>query len=177
MLCGKSGHGAADCRTRAVEENQPPAKKNPPPPEPPVPSRDAVFVPGFGCKGVGKDANYGVAIAPPSVPSAEELPVELQRPSSSSGAFEVDLLPEPSLPPDPIAATSEEVEEWMRSSFRPITNLDTNDRSFPPEVGDNILWRGVKTGPHGQPSTKCEYFNAKVRHRAFDKDGLWFYVD
>ena len=55
----------------------------------------------------------------------------------------------------------------MSSSFKPLTNISTN---FPPEVGDSVLWRGVKIGPHGQPSTKCEYFNAKLRHKAVDSD-------
>ena len=40
------------------------------------------------------------------------------------------------------------------------------------------MWRGVKTGRNGQPSTKCEYFNGKVRHMAVDDDHeLYLYVD
>ena len=63
----------------------------------------------------------------------------------------------------------------MSSSFKPLTNIRTN---FLPDVGDSVLWRGVKIGPHGQPSTKCEYFNAKLRHKAVDSDNeFWFYVD
>ena len=34
----------------------------------------AVFVLGFGCKGKGKVANYGVAIAPPNVAKEEDIP-------------------------------------------------------------------------------------------------------
>ena len=174
QLCGKSGHGAEDCRTRAQPQMTPPAEQPPPPPTP-EPSRYAVFVPGFGCKGEGKVANYGVAIALPSVATEEDLPPGLQQPGSSSSAQGVEAPPEAPLIPTPIPATTQEVEEWMSSSFKPLTNISTN---FPPEVGDSVLWRGVKTGPHGQPSTKCEYFNAKVRHTAVDEDHeFWFYVD
>ena len=59
--------------------------------------------------------------------------------------------------------------------FRPLTNISLR---FPPEVGDSILWRGLKTGPNGQPSTKCEYFNAEVKHAVLDSDGdTWVYVN
>ena len=51
MQCGKSGHGAEDCRTRPPPEQEPPAEQAPPPAA--QPKTSAVFVPGFGCKGEG----------------------------------------------------------------------------------------------------------------------------
>ena len=93
--------------------------------------------------------------------------------SSGAGLSEVEGPPTSQLNPASIPATSE-VEEWM-FSIRPLTNLSTK---CPPRVGESVLGRGVKTGPHGQPSTKCEYFNAKVRHIALDEDNeLYLYVD
>ena len=63
----------------------------------------------------------------------------------------------------------------MSKSFEPLTNISTKT---PPEVGESVLWRGVKTGKHGNPSTKCEYFNGKVRHLKVEEDHeLYLYVD
>ena len=77
--------------------------------------------------------------------------------------------------PAPLPVTTEEVEEWMASSFQPLTNIST---SADPNVGDSVLWRGVKMGPNGQPSTKSEYFNATVRHKMTDSDSeCWYYVN
>ena len=77
--------------------------------------------------------------------------------------------------PAPLPVTTEEVEEWMASSFQPLTNIST---SADPNVGDSVLWRGVKMGPNGQPSTKSEYFNATVRHKSTDSDNeCWYYVN
>ena len=63
----------------------------------------------------------------------------------------------------------------MSESFRQLTNISTKCL---PEVGDSVLWRGVRSGPRGNPSTKCEYFDAKVRHLHIEKGGeLYLYVD
>ena len=183
QLCGKSGHGLEDCRTRATPPATPPAEQPPPPPAmqpppkaaPPEPSQIPVFVPGFGKKGEGKDANYGVAIATPSVAQQQDLPPAIQQPSSSSSAPVIGAPIEDPWIPAPLPVTTEEVEEWMASSFQPLTNIST---SADPIVGDSVLWRGVKLGPNGQPSTKSEYFNATVRHKSTDSDNeFWYYVN
>ena len=63
----------------------------------------------------------------------------------------------------------------MTKNFKPLTNISVKT---PPEVGENILWRGVKTGKGGNPSTKCEYFNGKVRSMEVDEDNeLYLYID
>ena len=131
---------------------------------------------GFGHKGEGKHANYGTHIPPPSVVPPDELDALVaqgtcipgqQQPGSSAAAA--------AAPPDPMPVSSAEVEGWINGSFRPLSNLSTK---MPPEVGESILWRGVKSGRSGQPSTQCEYFNGKVRHLMVDsQDELWLFVD
>ena len=63
---------------------------------------------------------------------------------------------------------------WLLAS----RSSGTSARNPPPEVGESVLWRGVKTGKHGNPSTKCEYFNGEVRHMQVEEDGeLYLYID
>ena len=143
QLCGKSGHGAESCHTRSQQQLMPPADQSPARPAPPESSSCAVFVPGFGCKGEGKDANYGVAVHPPSVASAHEFPSGLQQPSNSSRAQTTEAPPVPSLIPNPIAATSDGVEEWINESFKPLTNIITK---LSPNIGGSILWRVLTRG-------------------------------
>ena len=69
--------------------------------------------------------------------------------------------------PPPIAATTEEVEDWLRSGFKKIKNISTKT---PPEVGESVLWRGVRTGSKGGMSTKVEFFNGKVRYLQVEED-------
>ena len=77
--------------------------------------------------------------------------------------------------PPAIAATTEEVEEWMRSGFKKLTNISTKS---PPEVGEPVLWRGVRTGKQGGMSTKVEFFNGKVRYMQVEEDNeVYLYVD
>ena len=131
---------------------------------------------GLGRKGEGKMANYGVTIDPQTLVDEADLPLALQQPSSASSGHGGEAHKSEPLIPPPIPATSEEVEHWMSSCFKPLTNISTKN---PPEVGESILWRGVKTGRSGQPSTKCEYFNGKVRHIAVEPDDheLYVYID
>ena len=192
-VCGRVGHGAMECRFAAAQTQVvPPPVRPPVPPAAVVPTptsstetrplpgpaeakHHAVWVPGFGCKGEGKVANYGVVIPPPSLlPPAAVLPAPQQAASSSSHGGGAP--PDPPLIPTAIAASTEQVEEWVQTSFRPLTNLSRNN---PPEIGDNVLWRGVKVGKHGHPSTVCEYFNGRVRHlEVAAEDGeLYFDVD
>ena len=133
-----------------------------------------MLVPGFGWKGEGT-CNYGVAIPPPTLVDASDLPEEARLHTSSSVLQGEDpSWAEGEIPP-PILATSYEVEMWMQESFRKLTNLSTKS---PPEVGESVLWRGVKTGKRGQPSTKCEFFNGKVRGIHVDEDGdLHLHID
>ena len=134
----------------------------------------AVVVSGFGLKGEGKSANYGILIAPPAIVPPAMLPPALQvvggAASSGGGAG-------PALDgvPEPIAATSELVEQWVSEGFRKLSNISTK---IPPEVGESVLWRGVKIGKSGNPSTKIEYFNGKVRGVDVEEDHeVYIYVD
>ena len=137
------------------------------------PTSEPVFVPGFGCKGEGKSANYGTAVPPPTLVDPADLPAAIRPASSDSGLLLEDPHKDEEIPP-PIAATTWDVEEWMQSGFRKLTNLSTKS---PPEVGESVLWRGVKTGRHGQPSTKCEWFNGKVRHVVVEENEVYLYID
>ena len=48
---------------------------------------------------------------------------------------------------------------------------------MPPDIGQEVLWRGFKTGKSGNPSTKVEYFNGRVRDLQFDEGNeLYLYV-
>ena len=147
-----------------------PAPSEPPPPK-------AVYVTGFGCKGEGKGANYGISIPPPSLVFGWEVPQWSGGASSHEGAAKQEPGAErpESACPDPIAASPAEVERWIAGCFRPLTNISTK---MPPEIGESVLWRGVKTGAAGNPSTVAEWFNGKVRYIAFDAAGeMWVYVD
>ena len=173
--CGRPGHGAEDCRftTMPPSEEVAPTPTPPLPPPPPAPAaRSGVFVPGFGVKGEGKKGNYGVLIPPPSSVDAADLPSDaVEAPSKKA---KPENPPSPVTCPPPIAATTEEVEQWIAETFRPLNNLSLKT---PPEIGESILWRGVKTGPRGNPSTKVEFFNAKVRHVGVEDDEIYIYVD
>ena len=190
QACGLFGHGAEECRyTARMPEVEPPpepptpAPSSAPPPEiatssmPDPDSAEAtskpVFVPGFGCKGEGKSANYGTAIPPPTLVDPADLPAAIRSASSSSGLVKEDPHEDDEIP-SPIPATTEDVEMWMESGFRKLTNISTK---MPPEVGESVLWRGVKTGRHGQPSTKCEWFNGKVRYVQVEENEVFLYID
>ena len=174
--CGKKGHGAQDCHlANPFPDSAPdPAQVEDQPPLPAASSSSATYVPGFGTKGEGKHANYGRVIEPPSIVSAD-LDDPLSQPSYKKAKQEVQrsalLL---SSPPTPVYATTELVEEWLNESFRPLTGVS---HKMPPEVGDSVLWRGLKTGKKGNPSTKVEYFNAKVRSVDVEADEIYCYVD
>ena len=133
----------------------------------------AQFVPGFGKKGEGKAANYGIGIPPPCPVPPAEVPLHQQSSSSRETAKE-EPPPSPVSMPPPIMATTEEVEEWMRSGFKKLKNASTKS---PPEVGESVLWRGVKTGKQGGLSTKVEYFNGKVHGVQVEEDEVYLYID
>ena len=108
------------------------------------------------------------------VGSRPDLPEALRHTSSSVLQGEDPSAHEGEIPP-PIVATTEEVEMWMQGSFRKLTNLSTKSH---PEVVESVLWRGVKMGKHGQPSTKVEIFNGKVRWIDVQEDGeLFLYIN
>ena len=127
----------------------------PAPPEPPPPK--AVYVPGFGCKGEGKDANYGTRIPPPSIVFGGELDQLPGAASSHCGTVkeQPSACPPASTCPNAIAASPDEVESWIAEIFKPLTSISTK---MPAEIGESVLWRGVKTGASGAPATKCEWF-------------------
>ena len=134
----------------------------------------ATIVPGFGCKGEGKAANYGVAIAPPRLLPPANLAAAAAQPSSSSGSHGGEAPPADPVMPSPIASTTEEVEEWVSTTFTKLTNISTTS---PPSIGESVLWRGVKTGRRGNQSTKMEYFNGTVHALDVDDDGeLYVYI-
>ena len=144
-------------------------------PAPPPISSSAVAVKGFGKKGEGKMANYGIEIPPPTIVEDDDLPVAL-RGASSSASGHADTRRSSRRPPVPIAATSELVESWIASCFTPLHNLS---RNIPPEIGESILWRGVKTGRAGMPSTALEHFAGIVRYIEVEEatQDLFIYVD
>ena len=187
--CGKPGHGAEECRLTAAQPVLVPRRLPLPPPaatteswtdtwpvfEPVEVTSQAVFVPGFGSKGEGKSANYGLSIAPPSLVPPAALPAAVQQASSSSGLHGAEAPPSDPLIPPPIPATSELVEEWVSTNFKSLLNISTKT---PPEVGDNVLWRGLKTSKRGGPSTAVEFFNGKVHHMQMEADNeLYLYID
>ena len=134
-----------------------------------------MYVHGFGRKGTGKDANYGVAIPPPVLLEADAVPPPAQQASSSSDQQCSAPIPtQPAYPP-PIPVSPEKIDEWIAENFRPLGRVSSK---MPPEIGEEVLWRGVKTGRHGQPSTSVEYFNGKVRYIDFDEsDEMFLYID
>ena len=192
-LCGRSGHGAEECRfvsskappverPRIIPSTVPPSSAPPheistqtePEPAPAVATSDAVHVRGFGCKGEGKDGNYGVRVPPPSVVDPSDLPFPYDGPASSSAGPHANPTRGDDEAPTPIAATTDDVEAWMAAEFRMLTDLSTK---VPPEIGESVLWRGVKVGKHGNPSTKCEWFNGKVRHIGVESGETFLYID
>ena len=121
------------------------------------PPPNAVYVQGFGCKGEGKDANYGTRIPPPSIVFGGELDQLPGAAWSHCGTVkeEPGACLSLSACPHPIAASPDEVERWIAETFKPLTSISTK---MPPEIGESVLWRGVKTGASGAPATKCEWF-------------------
>ena len=152
-----------------------------PPPRPPSSStsppldfskiEESIEVPGFGRKGEGKDANYGAQVPEPQVVCISELPPEAR------GKMELgpDLDAEPiSGIPQPIAATTGEVEGWIQSGFTQLVNLSSK---IPPEIGESILWKGLRRGKSGGPSTKEEFFHGRIRHVTVENDEIFLFLD
>ena len=158
-----------------------PPPVRPPPPLPPSSSsterprqtkiEDSIEVPGFGRKGEGKDANYGVQVPEPELVPISELPPEAQQPLEL--ASNLDAEPTPRIPP-PISATIENVEEWIQNGYTELMNLSGK---IPPEKGESILWRGLKKGKSGGPSTKEEFFHGRVRHVGVEEDEIFVWLD
>ena len=104
-----------------------------------------------------------------SLPSHDIAPAQSQMETPADG-------PLPPGCPEPLRCTTAEVEQWLADSFKPLLNLSQHT---PPEVGEDILWRGFKMGPRGGASTQTEYFNGKVRSLSLNPDDneLFVYVD
>ena len=128
-------------------------------------------VPGFGRKGVGKFANYGLLVPAPQVVPVSELPPEAQTPLEL--ATGLDAEPTFEIPP-PIAATTQNVEEWIQNGYTELVNLSGK---VPPEIGESILWRGIKKGPHGGPSTRVEHFHGRVRYVTVENNDIFVFLD
>ena len=123
-------------------------------------------------KGEGKSANYGVAIAPPTKVPPPDVPAAL---APGCVPYYPGAPPSDESIPSSIPATTELVEQWVSENFKQLTNISTK---IPPQIGESVLWRGVKTGRAGNPSTSCEYFNGKVRMLRVEEDNeLYLYVD
>ena len=111
----------------------------------------------LGSKGYGK-GNFGVAVPPP-----EHVPFYAKEEASSSAARS-----DVAQAPDPIKPTQQEVDEWMQT----FTPFDAT-HCTPPEIGQEVLWRGFKQTRSGNPSTKLEYFNGTVRDLVFEGNELF----
>ena len=120
-------------------------------------------------------ANYGNRIQPPSIVQpgdlSENLREEIFGDTAEEGGPPAE---EDDEVPCPIHPTTEEIESWIQSTYRKLTNLSTK---IPPEVGESVLWRNVKTGKHGQPSTKVEYFHGKVKAVHVEDNEMYIYID
>ena len=90
-----------------------------------------------------KDPKLRCCHCPTNFACCRRSPPDLQQPSSASGLQGGEAPPSEPLIPRPIPATTEMVEHWISSGFRQLTNISTK---IPPEVGERVLWRGVKTG-------------------------------
>ena len=129
-------------------------------------TEEASVLPFLGTKGYGK-GNFRQAIPPP-----EAIPLPKQ-PAASSSAHSLVALDacQSQAGPDPIAATQEDIDEWL-ATFTPFDA--TND--MPPEIAQKVLWRGFKVGRSGNPSTALEYFNGTVHDLHFEGTELYVYV-
>ena len=191
QACGLFGHGAEECRhIETTTEVEPPTEPSasassaaPPTHIATEPKKEedtqgatdkSVFVPGFGRKGEGKAANYGTPIPPPTVVDAADLPAAIRDVNTSGRVKQEEEAQDVVEIPTPIPATTEDVETWLLSGFKKLTDISTK---MPPECGESVLWRGVKMGPNGQPSTKCEWFNGKVHFVQVEGDEIYLYIN
>ena len=102
------------------------------------------------------------AIPPQMQPAAAGGGVGPSSYSSADIAFTV---------PEPIQATSEEVQDWLKT-FTPFKPAN----SMPPEIGQEVLWRGFKYGRSGNQSTPVEFFNGTVREVKVEGNELYCYL-
>ena len=131
----------------------------------------SVEVPGFGRKGEGKDANYGTQVKEPQVVPISELPPEVRGKVELEPDLDAALASEI---PDPIAATTSEVEEWIESGYTRLVDLSSK---IPPEIGESILWKGLRKGKSGGPSTKVEFFHGRIRFVSVEDDEIYLFLD
>ena len=118
---------------------------------------------------------------PPVVVAPEDIPTTVLATAAASSSAAA-APPAPKSPaicmsiPAPIHPTTEEVEQWVTENFKPLENISTK---VPPEIGESVLWRGVKVGKHGGASTKVEYFNGTVHHVQVDPtdNECYVYID
>ena len=152
-----------------------------PPPRPPSSStsppldfskiEESIEVPGFGRKGEGKDAKYGTQVPEPQMVSISELPPEVRGKVELEPDLDAALASEI---PDPIAATTSEVEEWIESGYTRLVDLSSK---VPPEIGESILWKGLRKGKSGGPSTKVEFFHGRIRFVSVEDDEIYLFLD
>ena len=105
----------------------------------------------LGTKGYGK-GNLGTAIPAPIAiaPPADD-------PAASWDRW-VEAQPQEKQIPDPIRPSQVDIVQWL-SEFTPFSSSNY----MPPEIGQEVLWRGFKQGRSGGISTQVEYFNGTVR--------------
>ena len=86
---------------------------------------------------------------------------------------DLDAEPIAEIPP-PIAATTDEVEEWIQCGYTQLVHLSSK---IPPEIGESILWKGLRKGKSGGPSTKEEFFHGRIRHVTVENDEIFLFLD
>ena len=107
----------------------------------------------------------------PQVVSISELPPEARKPLELGPDLDAWCTSE--LPP-PIAATTEIVEEWVQNE---ITELVNSSGKILAEIGESILWREVRKGKSGGPSTREEHFHGRVRYVSVENDEIFLFLD
>ena len=131
----------------------------------------SIEVPSFGRKGEGKDANYGTQVPEPQVVPISELPP--WRRGKVEHLPDLDTAPASEIP-QPIAATTSEVEEWIESGYTRLVDLSSK---IPPEIGESILWKGLRKGKSGGPSTKVEFFHGRIRFVSVEENDIYLFLD
>ena len=132
-----------------------------PPPAPQV-SETPQHIEGIPTKGYGKGANMGIEIPLPqpvpasyAVADSGPIPQTVAMPDMVWG----DEAPLPPGCPEAFKPDGAYLAKWFREEFTPIVNAN---QTWPPQVGDQALWRSVYKTKTGHESGKVEYFNGKV---------------
>ena len=102
--------------------------------------------------------------------SADKGVWQICKPGNSHPPPQPIDVPVPQPAPEPIRATPQMVEEWIEEEFKRFKP----NNSHPPQLNQEVLWKGLKRGRSGAVSTQVEYFNGVVRDIERDSDGRGF---